>query len=116
MARGIKIANSGINALTDTDPKNFSLYVDGSTDHVLLKEYTRGTASLTTFASTDITHNLGYIPNVLVAVEIGSDYQFVYGLAFYETFNCYVSTTKLHLQNRDSVTRVFSYYIFYDQL
>lgn len=116
MARGIKIANPGINALTDTNPKNFSLFVDGSTDHILIKEHSRGTVSLGSFASTNINHNLGYIPNVMVAVQIGSDYELVYGLAFYETYNAYVSTTNLFMQNRDSVTRTFSYYIFYDEL
>jgi len=119
MPRGIKVALPGINALTDTDPANFSLYIDGTTDHILIKEKARGTESVEDAAADSIAHSLGYFPLAMAHVEISSgEFQWVYN-AFGGSFNpfyAYVTTTNLVLGNSDTSARVFTYLIFYDQL
>lgn len=117
MARGIKIANPGVNALTDTNPKNFSLYVDGTTNHILIKEFARGSQSVGAFVTAEISHNLGYLPVVMVAFEVSSgEFQWVYGLNIFSDYRVWVDTTKVYITNRDSSTRTVHYYIFHDQL
>ena len=117
MANGIKVANSGINALTDTNPKNFSLYVDGSLEHILVKEQSRGTGNATSGATREITHSLGSVPQAMVHVEVSSgEFQQVYGNQGFSDFSVWATTSKLFMKNLDASTRAFTHIIFYDQL
>jgi len=70
MAQVFKIALPGYNALTDTDPNHFALYVDQLVDYVLIKEKLAATVSVT--SSLTIAHGLSYVPFCLVFFEISS--------------------------------------------
>lgn len=116
MSVQFKIANSGINALTDTNPKNFSVYVDGSVDHVLIKEFTRNTVAVAP-GTTTIAHNLGYLPSAMVVAEVSSGvFQDVFGDNGFSALRAYVDTTNLYLRNGGGSNVNFTYYIFHDQL
>ena len=117
MAQGIKITLPTYNALTDTNPQHFSLYVDGSEDHIIIKEKARGTESVNATTSENVAHGLSYAPLALVHTEVSSgEFQFVSGYNIYSSFNMYVTTTNLVLVNGDSSSRTFTYIIFYDEL
>jgi len=119
MPNGIKIAKPGTNALTDTDPENFSLYVDGTTDHIIVKEQSRGTQAVGAADSETIAHSLGYFPFNMEYVEVSAgEYQWVYD-AFGGAFNdfyTYVTTANLILGNSGAASKTFTYIIFHDQL
>lgn len=113
-----KIALPGYNAETDTDPNHFSLYVDQTTDYVLAKEKTRGSATVSNNATVEVTHGLGYIPFVLCFMDNedgsytwlkGLDANSVVGEAGFR-----VDTTKLYLTNVSGSSKTLKYYIFYD--
>jgi hypothetical protein len=117
-----KVALSGIDALTDTNPNNFSLYVDTNdgVDYTLIKEKARGTGTNGYFATaSEITHDLGYLPFYLSYVEVASG-----RYALSNSFNpvglgwaSYVSTSKLYIRNRFSESYThYRYYIFYDNM
>lgn len=113
----IRVAKSGINALTNTDPSNYHIYVDQSIDHVLVKEKSRGTSTLGSFSNTNISHSLGYFPFTAQMVEISSgEFQWVYNTpgASFNPFYSYVTTSNLFLDNSDGSSRTFTYLIFYD--
>ena len=115
-----KIALSGYNAQTDTDPNHFALYVDQQVDYVLIKEKERGSQSVNNNATVEITHGLGYIPFVLCFLDngdgsytklFGMDQGSVIGEAGFK-----VDTTKLYLTNVSGSTKTLKYYIFYDDI
>lgn len=116
MAKVIKIANPGINALTDTNPKNFSLFVNGTTNHILIKEKARGTTSVSGNSTKNIAHGLGYAPMTFVMVAVGSEFRWAYGLGAYDDFATWVTSTNLVLDNDNASARNYTYYIFYDNL
>lgn len=102
--------------LTDTNPDHFSLLADQN--NILIKEFTRGSASITGGGTTQtITHGLGYVPFFLVyANEPSSGWQLVqFGVisASVPNYNAEADTTKLYITNND-VTTTFKYFIFYD--
>lgn len=125
MPRGVKIALPGYNAETDTDPAHFSLYVDGTTDHVLVKEKSRGVSSVADFNTQTIAHNLGYFPFFMACAESpaelveepGDEFEWVNGgFNLFGGYYQYVTTSDLLLGNREDVTKDFTYIIFHDQL
>ena len=114
--KGIKIAHSGVNALSNTDPKNFSLFVDGTEDHILVKEKARGTVSVGAFSTHEIEHGLSYIPHFMAMVQIGSDYQWVYGLTAFSDYHVRADDDKIYLRNSSATNRFFTYIIYYDNI
>lgn len=119
MSKGVKVALPGYNAETDTNPAHFSLYVDGTLDHILVKEKSRGTQSVNSGSTANVAHSLGYYPFNMVYVDIGGgEYEWVYN-AFGGAFNpfySYVTTANLVLGNQDASARDFTHIIFHDQL
>lgn len=116
MGSGIKIALPGINALTDTNPNHFALYVDSDElDYILIKELTRDTESVTTH--TTIAHDLGYVPLVFVFAQVTSGVwrrlfsRDITGFGAYYT----IDDSNLELYNSGG-TRQFAYYIFLDNV
>lgn len=113
----IKISQTGINAISNTDPSNFLIYIDQSTDHVLVKEERRATTSITAYGSQTISHSLGYFPFNAQMVEVSSgEFQWVYNTpgASFNPFYSYVTTSNLFISNQDSSTKSFTYIIYYD--
>ncbi len=119
MPKVVKVALSGYNAEDDTDPSHFSLYLDGTLDHVLVKEKTRGVQAVASASEQTIAHSLGYFPFSAVTVEVSAgEYQVSYnsfGGAFNSFYN-YVTINNLILGNQDGSSRDFTYLIFYDEL
>lgn len=120
MAVGVKISLPGVNALTNTDPKNFSLFVDGSIDHILIKERLRGNQVVNAFSQQTVAHGLGYFPMTMQYVDIGSG-EFIwvrgdFGTTGYSFYYSWVTTANLVMANRDSNNRTFTHVNFYDQL
>lgn len=119
MSKVTKVALSGYNAEDDTEPSHFSLYLDGTLDHVLVKENARGVQSVSSASESTIAHSLGYYPFSAVTVEVSAgEYQVSYnsfGGAFNSFYN-YVTINNLILGNQDVSARDFTYLIFYDQL
>ncbi len=72
-----KIALSGYNAETDTNPDHFSLLTDE--DNVLIKRFSRGSGSIDAvtgdpdYITETITHNLNYIPFFTVFANSSGD-------------------------------------------
>ena len=62
-----KVALSGYNATTDTNPNHFSLYVDQLVDYILIKE--KAVATVSVAGTSNIAHGLGYVPHCIVFVE-----------------------------------------------
>jgi hypothetical protein len=117
MPRGIKIAHSGVNALTDTDPSHFSLYIDGTTDHILVKEVNRTESTINATTTLSVNHNLGYFPYFVAEVEIlGGEFQWIYGSSTFSPYKIWVTTTQFKIVNGESSAKDFSYYLFYDQI
>ncbi len=117
MPRGVKVALPGKNALTNFNPADFSLYVDGTTDHILIKERSRGTNIVSSGSTQEVEHNLGYPPLVMVMVQIpGLDFEYAYGLGNYSPWRVWTDTTKLYMLNGDTGDRTFAHFVFYDQL
>jgi hypothetical protein len=119
MTKVMKVALPGYNALTDTDPDHFSLYVDQVTDNVLIKEKARGIGSVDFAGEAEISHNLTYIPFYLVYTEISANR---YRLS--NSYNpvgsgwrVFADTTKLYIDNNYSADFTdYRYYIFYDNM
>jgi hypothetical protein len=116
----VKIALNGINALTDTNPNNFVLYVDQTIDHILIKEKSRGSQSVSAYSNQSISHSLGYIPFCLVFYEVSSGvYRKVHGvdnpaspgMPYYQ-----ISSSNVILYNPTASSKIMKYYIFYDQI
>ena len=114
MKNVIRVALPGYNALTDTDTDHFALYSDE--DNVLIKEFDRGVISVPTGGSTEVTHNLGYIPFFAFFVDLGAG---VYQLGWLYNpnsgNNAYATTSVIHFSHTGASDRDFLYYIFYDQ-
>jgi len=104
MGNTIRVALPGYNALTDTNPDHFALY--GDEDWVLIKEFERGSITVSSGNSYTITHSLGYVPLVLVYVRSGDTWSIVSG----ENIEVTTTTLKVYLPNGTQ----FKYYIFYD--
>jgi len=116
MAKVFKIALSGFNATTDTDPNHFSLYVDQLVDYILIKEKTFATVSVS--STTNIGHGLGYVPFCLVFAETSSGVWRklfsapIDGVGFWFEINA----TNLVLRNTSGGAKNYSYHIFYDNI
>lgn len=119
MANVVRVALTGYNALTDTNPAHFSLYVGGTTNQTLIKEQSRGTTSVSSSSEGTVTHGIGYYPHAMVATEVDTgEYEWIYN-SFGGAFNpyyVYVTTEEIVFGNSDSVTKPFTYVVFYDNL
>ncbi len=117
MSSVIKVALPGYNALTDTDPNHFSLFVDNSVDYILIKEKTRNKQSVNA-TNVTVAHGLGYVPLVYVYVEISSGvWRQIFSRALDGTGYWYtINATNLVLNNDTGVAKNFAYYIFYDNI
>ncbi len=119
MANVVRVALPGFNALTDTNPAHFSLFVGGTTNQTLVKEQSRGTASVSSFNEGTVVHGIGYYPYAMSATEVNTgEYEWIYN-AFggaYNPYYMYVTTQNIVFGNQDSVTKPFTYSIFYDNL
>lgn len=102
---------SGINALTNTDPKNFSVYADS--DNVLIKEFSRGSGD--TSVSSTVSHSLGYVPFHIVMGEIAAgEYEIATGYDVNSGSWRTISDNNDLTIDDDGVNNDFYYYIFYD--
>jgi hypothetical protein len=118
MAQVFKISLPGYNAETDTNPDHFALYVDQLVDYILIKEKTYATVSVTAGDSTNVAHNLGYVPFCLVFVESSSGvWRKVFGTPIDGAGASFtVDDTNLTLYNNYATNKSFSYHIFYDKI
>lgn len=115
MAKTIRASLSGYNALTDTNPNHYALYVDNN--DVLIKEKVRGTKSVGASSSASVSHGLSYVPLCFVFVQHSSGtYRRVDGNAFDSSYSFEVDNTNLTFYNSTSTTKTFYYYIFYDNV
>lgn len=117
MAKVIKVALPTYNALTDTDPDHFSLYIDGATDHILIKEKIRDVVSINSENNT-VAHGLGYVPLCYVYVEVSIGvWRQIFSRALDGTSYWYtINETNLILNNDTGVEKNFAYQIFYDNI
>ena len=116
MAKVIKVALSGYNAETDTDPDHFALYVDQATDYILIKE--KETDTISVDGTENVAHGLGYVPFCLVFAETTSG---VWRKLFSRPITSSgvyfeVDDTNLSLVNSTGTAMDFSYHIFYDNI
>lgn len=108
----------GVNAETTQDPNDCALYVDDTTDHILIKEKARGTVDVPNAGTENIAHGLGYVPFCLAFVEVSSGVwrklfsSPIDGSGFWFEIN----GTNLILRNTSGSSKRFSYYIFYDNI
>lgn len=117
MATVFKVALPPYNALTDTDPNHFALYVDNSVDYILIKEKTRNTQSVNA-TNVQIAHGLAYVPLVYVYVEVlAGVWRQIFSRALDTTGYWYtINGTNLVLNNDTGVAKNFAWYIFYDNI
>ena len=120
MSRVMRVALSGYNVFTDTNPDHFSLYTDE--DWVLIKEFTRGSVEIASYDTETIYHYLGYTPTVFAYAHEGSymegetGYQWVYGETLYTTFKMNIYTDRIVFRNSSGYSSTFKYYILLDNL
>jgi hypothetical protein len=111
----IIVGLEGVNAETTTDPNDCALYVDDTTDHILIKEKARGTVNVSNGGTVNIAHGLAYIPFCLAFVEISSG---VWRKLFSSPIDGVgvwfeINGTNLVLRNTSGSAKTFSYYLFY---
>ena len=118
MGQVIKVALSGYDAFTDTDPDHFSLYVDNAdaNDYILIKEKISDTIEVS--GTTNISHGLGYIPFCLVFVEITPGvWRQLFSHPIDGTGHWFeVSSSNLVLRNTSGSSKNYQYFIFYDNI
>ena len=114
----IKVVLPGYDALNDTNPDHFAIYADEKVDYVLIKEKTRNSQVVGSFTHVNIAHNLGYVPFILVFVDVGGGkYKKTYGYSVEGDKPYYLLTSsQLQLWNPTGVSVTFKYYIFYDKV
>jgi hypothetical protein len=111
----IRVALPGYDAFTDTNSDHFALISDE--DDILIKEYTRGSATISGSGETTIAHNLGYIPIVFAYYEKSTGVWAMPRMATATdstTLWIAIDTTNLYIES-NSYTGTVKYYIFYDQ-
>lgn len=118
MPNVIKAALPNIDALTNTEPNNFALFVNQAVDYILIKQKATGTVAVTTGAATNIAHGLGYVPMCLAFAEVSSG---VWRKLFSSTIDgigtwIEINSTNLVLRNTTGSTKNFIYFIFYDNI
>ncbi len=113
MGQTIRVSLPGYNALTDTNVDHFALFADA--DNVLIKEQSRGTYHVPHNSSQTMSHNLGYIPFVIVFGESGSTRHMIYGQPT-DTINAYIyiDTNSFYIVNNASTDLYGTFYVFYD--
>ncbi len=117
MAIKLRISLATINALTDNDPRNYSLFAD--TDNVLIKEHSRGSEQVDDPGSLTVNHALGYAPHFYTYAETGTDGRFriVAGYNIYGEFRSHADTDELVVVNVSlNDDREVRYFIFYDNI
>lgn len=120
MALKVRVSLPTYNALTDNDPRHYSLFADS--DNILIKEKARGSGNLASGATATIAHNLGYVPHVKCfgkqtsgtttnnALLLAGQSE---GLMLVE---CWMDDTNLYIKKiANGQTGSYQYYIFYDQ-
>lgn len=119
MSQTIRVSLPGYDALSESNIFNYSVYADS--DNILIKEFNRGTMSLSSGETNSAFHGFGYIPFVLafgrqtsgtvtdwtLLMSGGSES----GLLYVEVDTDLVYFTKTPNGNTGEV----AYYIFYDQ-
>jgi len=122
-AYGIKVSLFGVDASSETDINKFALWAmsDDDTDNILIKEKIRGSVSVDGGGYGDreeVAHGLSYVPFCLVFVEESSgQYLKCYGMQIGGGgFHYEIDNTNLTLFNDSGSTKIFKYYIFYDQM
>lgn len=105
------------NALTDTNPDHFSIYVDGDTDHILIKEKVSDVVAVNS-VNFKIPHGLGYVPLCYVYAEVSTGvWRQLFSRALDGTSLWYtINDTYLTLNNDTGVGKKFLYRIFYDNI
>lgn len=119
VSKGIKVALPGYDAFTDQNPDHFALFVDNQVDYVLIKE--KEFDVITDVASptgATINHDLGYVPFVLVFVEVSSGvWRKVFSTPVDGSgFWFEVNEDDLELKNTSGSTKNFAYHLFYDNV
>ncbi len=113
----IRVTTPGYDALTDVTPDHYSLLSDS--DNILIKEKVRGTISVAAGSNGTVAHNLGYIPFVVSNYKEGDNYIKCYGQISASAINrpgYNLGTSNIIFVNTGTVSLVFSYYLFYDNL
>jgi len=112
MKNVIRVALTGYNALTDTNPNHFSLFT--GEDDVLIKEHSRGVVN---GQSEEVSHNINYYPHFYAYGEVSSGrFQIMTGCNLFGDFRGWVSNTKLYLYNSTGSDKDMRYFIFYDDI
>lgn len=115
MSQVIRISLLTYDALRDSDPRHFSLISDE--DNILIKEQSRGSASVADGVVQEISHNLGYFPHFYAYGEISSGkYEIINGHNLFGSWRCHVDNNKLYIRNTSGSTGIIRYFIFYDDV
>lgn len=117
MSNVIRVALPTYNALTDTDPRHYSLFSDA--DNVVIKEHSRGTTQINSGATATITHSLNYSPHCYVYGETSTNNRFriVVGFNIFGTWRMHTTSTTLVIRNTTGTAdREARYFIFYDNI
>ena len=107
MGQTVRVSLPTYDALTDSDPRHYSLFADS--DNVLLKEKVRGTLS----ANGTYTHSSGYIPFYLVFGDMGGG---IYQLCTGWDANSGVPKSRTTINILKTKTKAMKYFIFYDNI
>jgi hypothetical protein len=111
----VRVAPPGYNALTDTDPRHFSLMSDQ--DNVLIKEHSRGSESILYENSLTLNHAFGYVPHAFVYAEQSDGrYKICNGYDVYAPWQTWVTKNNLVAVNSSGSTGIVKYFLFYDDI
>ncbi len=114
----LKVAKEKVNAVENTEPDNFSLYVDGLEDLYLAKLKEAKISDVGANSNKTINHGLGYIPLCMVyKLETGGKWTKLFGRPI-DSSGCYFSIDKQNIviTNTTASPITFKYFIFYDNI
>lgn len=114
----LKIAKEKVNAITDNEPDNFSLYVDGLDDLYLAKLQVSKISDVGASSNKIINHGLGYIPMCMVyKLVTGGIWTKLFGMPI-DSGGSYFSIDKQNIiiTNTTVSPITFKYFIFYDNI
>lgn len=115
MAQTFRISLPTYNALTDSDPRHYSLFADS--DNVLIKEHSRGSASVSNGGTEEVDHGLGYLPHFFAYTEMSSGrYRLTNGYNIYLGWKTWVDTSTLYINNNSGQEAGTKYFVFYDDI
>ena len=105
------------NDVFDPDLIDIDFSIQSDQNHILIKEFVRGSISVSDGGSETVTHNLGYIPHFLTYTPLTNGrYRLTTEYNVYAPWSVYADSTNIYITNDSGADAIAKYYIFYDNI